>query len=545
MHFSSSVDVVINEKNELFNAVSLYVPKKYANGNVVGWEELADELTATKPVVLTADVTNYAKVMKGSMLDQWTAAFNQDSNVDLIVYVIVFDDAQAGSWETLTKSITYGPLTAAFEKLYFVSYVKMLFDEKYDGVDAVIPYPGTKARRTISITNATLASHTLAAGVYVYNDGTKDFTLEVLADIVLAPAASITGIELVATTVGIDADLATGAMLPADFTPEIAGDAALLTYATSAIVQGTDANPTPAAVATKYFELSLALAYQCKLDPKLSFFYSLVRVVLSQTGFPVTTSTDPNKCWIRSKTSAEEKAYMLALNQAATVPVPNPLAQYYWGALWLMGAFNTWVMAHSEDVNIVTEVLSTWFATRNSSGQYVGNKLSMLRLSGSKIKPFGYPSWLNSEVNENDVAGFEILDGKDVGYLSTIADNTPQDSALSKSHGVTGLPINAVMIAKFVDYTSAQECAKLITDKGTLTDPVLTDESAYTQIQEIVKNNLMLFASTSRLRSISLTFPPFAVAKTGMTKLEAASAWSAKYVDDLDEITVTGGITAQ
>jgi hypothetical protein len=30
-----------------------------------------------------------------------------------------------------------------------------------------------------------------------------------------------------------------------------------------------------------------------------------------------------------------------------------------------------------------------------------------------------------------------------------------------------------------------------------------------------------------------------------MTKLEAASAWSAKYVDDLDEIVVTGGITAE
>jgi hypothetical protein len=543
MHFSSSVEVVVNEQNELFNAVSLYVPKSFAYANLVGWEDLADEVTADKPVVLTADVSNYKKIMQGMMLDQWINAFNQDTNVALLVYIIVFDDKQA-SWSIGPKSIEYVPLTNAFQKLYFISYVKMLFDETYDGKPVVIPEPGAKAKRTISITNGTVADHTIAAGTYLYNDGVKDFTLEILADITLHPADTLTGIEIVATTVGVDASLVTGAMDAANFAPAMSGGAELLTYACTAIVQGVNANPTPAAVPSKYHDLSLALAYQCKLNIKLSYFWSLVKVALSQNAYPVASDVDTNPCLITSKTSAQEKEWMTALTKAATIDVPVPRSQYYWGALALLDMPNVWVVVHSEPVNVFTEILAAWFASRNDAGQYVGNKLSLLRLSSSKIKPLGYPSWLNSEVNENFSAAFDLLDAKHAGYLSTIADNTPQDCAVSSAHGLTGIPVNALMISKFVDYTSSQDCAKLITDKGTLTDPVLTDEAAYSQIQEIVKNNLMMFTSTSRIRKITLMFPPFAVAKTGMTKLEAASAWAAVYVDDLDEVTVTGGITA-
>ncbi len=512
MHFSSSVEVVVNEKNELFNAVSLYVPERFANGNIIDWEDFADDVTPTKPAVF---------------------------------YLIVFDDTQVGEWDITAKAIEYGPLTAAFEKLFFISYVKMMFDETYDGEPIVIPYPGTYAKRTISITNATGAPHTLPAGSYLYNDGTKDFLLEVLQDIVLAPAGVLAGIEIFATTVGIDADLAVEAMPVINFTPVLAGGAELLTFATTAIVQGTDADPAPAPVASMYFDLTLALSYQCKLDIGLSFCYSLVRVHLSQDAYPVESDVDTNACWITSKTSAEEKEWMTSLIKAATGPVPVPRTQYYWGALALMETLNTWVIVHSEDTNVFTEVFGSWFVARNASLQYVGNKLSLLRLSGTKIKPLGYPSWLNTEVNENFAAAFDLLDAKNVGYLATIADNTPQDSAVMSAHGVTGIPVNALMISKFIDYTCRQECAKFITDKGTLTDPVLTDEQAYSQIQEVVKNELVRFQATSRLTRIALTFPPFNVAKTGRTKLEAASAWSAVYVDDLDEITVTGGITAE
>ena len=99
------------------------------------------------------------------------------------------------------------------------------------------------------------------------------------------------------------------------------------------------------------------------------------------------------------------------------------------------------------------------------------------------------------------------------------------------------------MIAKWVDYHSAMDCANLITDKGTLTDPVLTNNEAYVRIQSIVGNNLAKFSGTKRLYNIKLTFPSFATAKVGLNALEAASAWSALYVDDLDKVTVTGGIS--
>jgi hypothetical protein len=221
-------------------------------------------------------------------------------------------------------------------------------------------------------------------------------------------------------------------------------------------------------------------------------------------------------------------------------------SKYYWGALYLMNCVqNAWTLVHSEPVNIIPLIFAAWFAERNGSGQYIGNKLSLLRLRGNRIKPLGFPSWLNSEVNENDADGFDLLDEKNVGYLCTIADNTPQESCVSSARSINGTPVSAQMISKWVDYTSAQQCAKFITDDGTLTDPVLTDEEAYKKIQNIVSENLLLFTRTGRIGNISLLFPAFALAKTGPTKLEAASSWKARYTDDLDEVAVTGGITSE
>jgi hypothetical protein len=279
--------------------------------------------------------------------------------------------------------------------------------------------------------------------------------------------------------------------------------------------------------------MALALSYLCKLDIKLSYCIPLVKIsYIDQKPNPA------DACWIRLKTSAEEKEAMTSLET-------GDRSKYFWGAQFLMGCVkNTWTLVHSEPVNILVEILAAWFAERNASGQFVGNKLSLLRLSGTRIKPLGFPSWLNSEVNENDADGFDLLDEKNVGYLCTIADNTPQESCVSSARSIDGTPISAQMISKFVDYVSAQQCAKMITDKGTLTDPVLTDADAYRRIQEIVLSNLTLFAPTKRINSIILRFPDFSVAKVGMTELEAASSWKARYTDDLDEVTVSGGIEA-
>jgi hypothetical protein len=529
MHFASSVEVVINEKNELFNAFSIYIPLSQAAANIAGFDPAW--VTADKPAVMTCVLDNYKKIMKGKLLDQWMGVFRQDTNTSVILYLIVFADGNdtVGMWEIDDVSIKFAPLTEAFNKLFFISYVKVLFDENYDGSPIQLPLnPGTAASAHVILSNPTGAAITVPADQYLFNDGVKDWIIPLTEALVL-PAGGDHTVQVFATTVGSDADLAPGVVNHADVSPAPPVD---LVITVDSVHQGTNPDTQPTTVPSKYFDLSLALAYLCKLDIKMSYFYSLVKVSL-----PV-LNPDANVCWIRSKTSAQEK-------EAMTSIMNGDRQKYYWGALFLMECINTWVMVHSEPVNIHPLIIAAWMAYRNASGHFVGNKLSLLRLSGTRIKPFGYPSWLNSEVNVNDRDGFDLLDEKNVGYLCTIADDTPQDSCVSSARSVTGMPVTALMISKFVDYNSAQQCAKMITDKGTLTDPVLTDMDAYKQIQEIVMGNLLLFVPVKRINSIMLQFPEFSVAKVGMTELEAASSWKALYTDDLDEVTVTGGITAE
>jgi hypothetical protein len=531
MHFASSVAVIVDEKNELFNAISIYVPMSLAAANIVDFDPAW--VTAEKPAVFTCVLDNYKKIMKGRLLDQWTDVFRQDTNPSAILYLIIFldDGSTVGMWEIEDISIKFEPLTTAFKKLYFISYVKVLFDEYYDGRPVQLPAdPGTAASAQITLSNPTGAEITVPANTYSFNDGVKDWEIPLDAAVVLTANGGEHTMQVFAATVGNDAALVPGVVTNASVAPTPPTD---LVITVVSVVQGTNPDPNPVAVPSQYFDLSLALAYLCKLDLKLSYFISLVKVsYIDQRPNP------DDACWIRLKTSAEEKEAMLSL-------MVGDRNKYYWGALFLMDCTrNTWTLVHSEPVNIIALIFAAWFAARNASGQYVGNKLSLLRLRGTRIKPLGFPSWLNSEVNENDADGFDLLDAKNVGYLSTIADNTPQESCVSSARSIDGTPLAAQMISKWVDYTSAQQCAKFITADGTLTDPVLTDEDSYNKVQEIVMSNLLLFVPTKRINNIVMEFPPFATAKTGLNKLEAASSWKAGYTDDLDEVTVTGEITA-
>jgi hypothetical protein len=536
MHFSSSVDVVVDEKNELFHAISIYVPMSLAAANIVDFDSAW--VSVEKPAVFTCVVDNYKEIMKGKLLDQWADAFRQDTNTSLILYVIVFLDGTGTEdmWDIDDVSIKFAPLTNAFNKLFFISYVKTLFDETYNGQPTILPHnPGTPASAIGLVTNTSGQTVTIPANTYMQNDGIKDWAYILENDLVLQSGESVER-EIFATTPGVDANLQNGADIPftdiaGNFTPALPAG---ITVVGQSSVQGIDPSSDPVEEPSRYFDLSLALAYLCKLDNKLSYFISFVKVSY------VDQKPNPNDvCWIRLKTSAEEKEAMTSL-------LTGDRNKYYWGALFLMNCVqNAWTFVHSEPVNIIPLIFAAWFAAKNGSGTYIGNKLSLLRLRGTRIKPLGFPSWLNSEVNENDANGFDLLDAKNVGYLCTIADNTPQESCVSSARSINGTPVSAQMISKWVDYVSAQQCAKFITDTGTLTDPVLTDEAAYKKIQDIVTENLLLFTRTRRIDSIVLLFPAFGVAKTGRTKLEAASSWRARYTDDLDEVTVTGGITAE
>jgi len=530
MHFASSVEVIVDEKNELFNAVSIYIPASLAAANIVDWD--ATWVTADKPAVFTCILRNYREIMKGKLLDQWQDVFRMDTNFDVILYLIVFqDDSSTDSmWEIDDVSIKFKPLTEAFNKLFFISYIKCLFDEHYDGRPVQMPVSyGTTASAQIRFTNPTDVDIEISAGTYRYNDGVTDWIFS-FADLAVITSNNGLTVNAVAATAGGSIALTAGPISVDAISPSIPIE---LTASILAVVQGTGASSSPGEVPSKFFDFSLCLAYLCKLNIQLSYFINMVKVsFINQKPNPA------DNCWIRLKTSAEEKEAMLSI-------ADNDRTKYYWGALFLMNCvLNTWTLVHSEPVNIIPLILAAWFALRNSSGQYVGNKLSLLRLRGVRIKPLGFSSWLNSEVNENDAKGFDLLDGKNVGYLMTISDNTPQESCISSARSISGMPIAALMISKWIDYTSSQQTARLLTNTETLTNPVLTNEDAYIQIQDILFKNLLLFTGTKRISNILLRFPPFPTAKVSIRSLVATGSWEASYTDDLDEVTVTGGIIA-
>ena len=677
MMFKSSVDVVEVISNEPFHCLSVYIPSNIAPAVIQGYENDAVQLTKTKPLVYSCDVQNYADIMQGELLTQMQPIFRDDSNTEVIIYLIVFYcDGLDTDWEVSATAIEYAPLRAAFEKLYFISYLKMLFDPNMNGSPAAVPSIGTKAffNFTVvntsvtvraegavsgSIVNDTASVVTLPAGTVVsdndysivvasevaipanssvhfgtgaVNDvpvtirttpdftGTFPLTLP-LAAVDLTTLAAGSPITWGAISIVLNAIVSTGQLagnpvgatieageyvftdaggvvynvsLPntvnltasggqpsrvinavaavvghlansvtldrAGFSPAFGRITSALTPGTvsftfnvSGFTAGTEAG-IALSVPSQFFDLSLALAYLCKLNPSLSQFWSQVRIQLFADDFPnivlgpgeKLTDYDPNKCFIRSATEAEEKAALpnLALASAET------RAKFYWAGLKLMQANNTFLSVHCEPndlngvaINILSEVLAVWFAKINGSGLYVGNKVHNIRLSSGNIKPLGWPSPLNTAVNENDAGAVDILTPKGVAYLQTISDNSLENCRLTYARTLDGVSLNAKMIAKWVDYHSAMDCANLITDKGTLTDPVLTNNEAYVRIQSIVGNNLAKFSGTKRLYNIKLTFPSFATAKVGLNALEAASAWSALYVDDLDKVTVTGGIS--
>ena len=526
--FMSSLTTLKVEEDDVFNSFSIYVPSALAADNIVDFDP--SWVSAHQPLVLQCDVNNYKKQIKGKLLDQWANIFRQDTNVSVVLYVIVFqhDQSTAGEWEIDDTSIKFGPLTRAFDALFHISCLKFLFDPYYDGRAVSVPgSPGSAASATVVLGNAGTSSLTVPAGSYVFNDGVKDWTIALAADAVIAGGGAYAPIQIFAATVGSDAALTPGTVAVANLTPNTGLDD--LTISVSSVTQGTDAVSGSVDVPSSYFDLALALAYLVKQDNRFSVFASLVKVAIPAQ------NPDTNACWIRTAGRAEQLARMQSIAN-------DDRAKYYWGALYLMSCRNTWVIAHSEDANIFVEVMAKWFEQKNKSGQYVGNKLSHIRLTGNKIKPFGYPSWLDEQFNVNDVDAFDRLDEMDISYLRTISGSSKQDCSLSRARGVLGDSINAMMIGKFVDYRAAQKCADMINDDGTLTDPVLTDETAYKQIQNLYQSELQAFTKTRRITWIRMSFPEFTQAKKGLVSLEAVTAWEAYYTDDLDSVTITGGI---
>lgn len=432
MRFRSRLAETEGVAEDLFNAISIYVPKSLAQANLSAEAYDPSAVTAENYAVIAVTVDNYKDVLAdGSvLLSQWLPVFNDGTNFNVKLYVIVFDDT--GFAPTLTAgAITWSPLTKAFNELYFISLFKVMFSEHYNG---------------------------------------KKVESE----------------------------------------PAVATD-----Y--------DDSN---------YFDMALCLAYQCELESTLSWF-------IAQANIDVYDGvTDNNPCKIQSLTRGDETSHCTTFVGSTVAD----RAEYFWGYLNLIGGSHVNLMIHNGNY-LIPVILGRWFEEKNASGQFVGNKLCKIRLTGNKVKPTGNPSPLNSDVNLNLPSSiYAILDDKYVGYFISIANDSDANAELTKDRSVSNMPATAYAISKWIDYNTSQAMAKFATAISTLTKPVLVNAETYAQLQAFLVNNIALFATIGRIDSIEIKFPPFSEAKKG-NWFEGTAVWSARYVDDLEGVNISGSIS--
>ena len=423
MKFRSSLASTEEIDLNIFNGLSIYVPKSQAEGQISEDSYNPDSVTAEKYAVITVTVDNYSKVLaEGSnLLSQMLPIFNDGTNSAVTLYLIVFDDTSFAPTVT-AGAISWAPLTKAFKELYFISVMKTMYDADYTGVTA----------------------------------------------------------------------------------DEV----------------------------NNYCDLALCLSYLCSTESTLSVCLTELKVSVPEG------DADSNKIKILSYTRGEETNHC----QTLVGSTKEDRAEYFWGYANHMGGSHTWLIVHN-GTYMFPIVLGKWFEQTNASGQFVGNKMAKIRLSGSKVKPTGLPSPLNSDVNLNlDSKWYENLDAKFVGYFISISDNSENNAELIRDRSVENFPIPAYLISKWIDYNASQKLANYATAVETLTEPVLANEDTYTYIQQLVQSTINTFASTGRIVNVVLKFPPYAEAKKGNT-FTGVAVWKATYVDDLGEVEISGSVS--
>ena len=435
MQFRSALSTTEEIDENLFNALSIYIPKSLAGEQFASGAYSASAVTADKFAVITVTVDNYAEVLAstGSLYAQWLPVFNDGTNFAATLYCIVFDDT--GFSPTLgAGAISWEPLSKAFNELYFISYFKFMFSEHYDG-------------------------------------------------------SKVTG------------------------EPDGEGD-----Y--------DDSN---------YFDMCLCLSSLCEGEATLSFFMCEAHLAVYENASPI---TDTNACKVMSQTRGDETAHCTTF----TGTTVTDRAQYFWGYLNLIGGNRTFFCIHNGSI-MLPIVLASWFGDKNDAGEYVGNKLAKIRLTGSAVKPTGLPSELNSEVNKNLGSYiYNNLDEKNVSYFISIDGTSLNNAEMIRDRNIQNFPVTAMMIAKWIDYNTAQDVAHWRDDVSTLTKPVLCNEEAYAEIQAMLVKRVQAFSSIGRITNIVLDFPPFSEAQKDKVNLEGTMVWKATYTDDLGSVTMTGSV---
>lgn len=281
-----------------------------------------------------------------------------------------------------------------------------------------------------------------------------------------------------------------------------------------------------------YFDLSLCLAALCKDKEDLSFMFSHVYVDLEEES--------NNLVKIYEQSFQDETAAATEFSTSTA----EQRTENYWGYLYLMEATNTIVTMHSQKgINVPAFVLAQYFVSRNESSLYVGNALQKKRLSYTKLKPTGVPSVLNTAANVNiPISKMLMLDEKSVSYLMSIADDSLNDCILNRARNVVGFPVSALQIAKYIDYKTSMDLAKIVT--AAEGKDVLKNEETYGMVADILLTNIQMFARIGRIDEINLKFPSYSELPESKTDIVVNQAWLATYQDDLEKVQIGGVIKA-
>lgn len=480
MQFRSNIQATEDVSTEIFNAVSVYIPSNLGVANISGFAEMTPPTVST-PMVLTVTVDNYQSVMaeNSALLKQWGPVFLDGSNFDLTLYLIVFAAPDDNS-----NPITLGPDTSTYKSTIMLPSLSNAFDKLYH-----ISYFKTMFAEEYGQT-----------------------------------------------------------------------------------IEAADTNPSIGA----YWDEALCLAQLCEGKPELSFgvFYAtswLPMTLLDSTQGAVYMSEDTlylnttslfSGIYVNKTTKATDTipsaadvlesaglASSLSWNGTASAAVARAAMFAY--CLGIVAPTKSWLVVHAANEayadipNMVVRIFASWFAEgRNASGQFVGNKFEKARLTGSGIRPTGEASWLNSEANINlNLDQMERLEEYGATYFMSICDRYMNDCIADDATNSEGNPVTAFMIEKWIDYTTAQQLANLVTDRDTVIHPYLKNEETYQKVQNVLLENIQKHARSGRLKDIVLNFPAYTELTASETDIIVGQgAWEATYVYPLRKVVVGGTI---
>jgi len=142
VRFRSGLMTSVPARADLFNGQVIYMPSFLAAENIVDYDGTG--LTDAVPIVKVITLDNYTSVMQGELLAQYAPVFNGGTNVDIILYVVIFNAADAAAvtagLAVTATSIKFPALENAFKETYFIGFYKTMFSETYDGVDTDAAY---------------------------------------------------------------------------------------------------------------------------------------------------------------------------------------------------------------------------------------------------------------------------------------------------------------------------------------------------------------------------------------------------------------------